>query len=207
MAPFLAAWSSGTVGTGSASVIYSDPNIPGPARRLFVNASGDQVNSYGYFVCQGPLAAGQLHVLEWEMNGTDLIGTPALVCQAGFLHDESAEPSGEDYIKFYKSSANANWQFMTQGTTSQQSDTGVAPTAFQRFRIEAYGSGYPGGTRALGYINGTLVAEHTTATAMPANDLAGIVFFLKATGVLTNKQVVISPVRYWGRRFVSDDAL
>jgi hypothetical protein len=205
VAPYLASWSSG--GTGTATVITTDPNIPGPARRLFVNASGQQINSYGYFVCQGPLAPGQLHVLEWEMSSSDLVGTPQLVCQAGFIHDESAEPSGEDYIKFYKSSASANWQFMTQGSTAQSTDTGVPPSAFQRFRIEAYGSAWPGGTRALGYINGVLVAEHTTSTAMPADDLAGIVFFLKATGVLTNKQVIISPVRYWGRRFVSDDAL
>lgn len=204
--PMLASWTVGIAGTATATTIYSDANIPGPARQLFVNANADRVTNYGWQVLQGPLYSNQVHVLEFELSGPDLLGTPGLVFQAGFIHDETAEPSGEDYIKFYKSSANANWMFQTQGTTSQSTNTGVAAgAALNKFRIEAYGPGCPGGTRALGFIDGVLVAEH--ASNLPANDLAPIVVFLKATAVLTNKSVVISPVRYTSARYLADDAL
>jgi len=206
--PFLAAWGSPVVGTGSNSVVTSNTDIKGPARRLFVNANADKATSFGYRVFDGSNWSTQELVLEFELSCVDLAGLPFLVFQGGFLHDESSDISTEDFIKISKTSASANWFFLTRGSTAGAgplTDTGIAAGGLQRFRIEAYGSSTPGGKRALCYINGVLVAE--LAAFLPDSLPMAVSFYMKATGVVTNKEVIVSPVRLSVTRYLADDAL
>lgn len=206
--PMDTAWFSLASGTGSNSIVYDDVNIPGPAQRQFVNASGDRAGSYTGFITPRPMPATQVHVVEWELSCADLAGTPALQWQAGFLHDEGGDPSSENYAKFSKTSASANWFLNTQGngTGAGSSDTGVAAGGLQRFRLEYYGAAFPGGVRVLGYINGSLVAQRT-ANLPDASQSMSLSFAFKATGIVTNKKVILSPVTYNVARILSDDAL
>jgi hypothetical protein len=207
IAPMTAAWSSLATGTGTNTIIDDDPNIEGHAQRQFVNANGDRAGSHAGTVFRPPII-NQIHVVEFELSCADLAGTPVLQWQGGFMHDEGGDPSSDNYIKISKTSASANWFLNTQGfgTGAGSADTGVAAGGLQRFRLEYYGSGVPGGTRAICYINGSLVAERTT-NLMDSSQSVALSFAFKATGVIANKQVVLSPVTYTVARYPSDDAL
>jgi hypothetical protein len=206
--PMSTAWTAHTVGTGTNTIIDSDPNIEGNAQRQFVNANGDRAGSHSGSVFRPP-SINQIHVVEYELSCADLTGTPVLQWQGGFMHDEGGDPSSQNYIKFSKTSASANWFLNTQAggpSIPGLTDTGVAAGGFQRFRLEYYGSATPGGSRALGYINGALVAQRTTELPDSTQSMP-LSFAFKATGVIANKQVILSPVTYIVARYVSDDAL
>jgi hypothetical protein len=208
MPPMDTAWFSLASGSGSNTIVYSDANIPGPAQQQFVNANGDRAGAYTGFITSAPMATNQVHVIEWELSCADLAGTPALQWQGGFMHDEGGDPTSENYAKFSKTSASANWFLKTQGngTGTNSVDTGIAAGGLQRFRLEYYGSGRPGGLRCIGYINGVLVAM--SSTNMPdASQSMSLSFAFKATAVITNKKVILSPVTYTVSRILSDDAL
>lgn len=206
--PMSTAWSSLALGTGTNSIIFDDANIPGPAQQQVVNANGDRAGSFTGFIVSKPMATNQIHVIEWELSCSDLTGTPDLQWQGGFMHDEGGDPSTENYTKFSKTSASANWFLNTQGngTGSGSTDTGIAAGGFQRFRLEYYGSGTPGGLRAIGYINGALVAQRS-ANMPDATQNMSLSFAFKATSVITTKQVILSPVTYTVARYLADDAL
>ena len=90
------------------------------------------------------------------------IGANNLTIAAGCSVGTSGNFSG---ALFWKASANTNWQCKTDnGAATTTTDSGVPPVAntFQRLRIDFYGSGVTGGLRTLFYIDGTIVASHTT---------------------------------------------
>ena len=206
--PMTTAWSSHVSGTGTNSDgdIYST-RIPGTTQLQTVNANGDRAGSHSLWVFNSQFVTNQVHVLEFELDCADLIGTPDLQFQAGFMHDEGGDPTSEDYIKISKTSASANWFFNVQKSSggSTSTDTTVVVGNFHRFRIEYYGSAMPGGARALCYIDGVLRVQQTSN--LPDTQGIPISSALKATGVLTNKKVWVSPIRYTATRYLADDAL
>ena len=207
LAPFLAAWSAAVSGTATATTILSNTAIQGPARRLFVPASSDQANANQGNVIQANNTSNQIHVVEWEMD-TDTVGFGPVTFEGGFRHDETAIPSSEDAVKVHSSSSAANYQFITTGTVAGtgSSDTGVPVGGFHRFRIEWYGSATPGGARAICYIDGVLRAERTTFLPDSAGLTMAVAFSLRNI-ISVAKYVVLSPVRYTGTRYLSEDAL
>ena len=207
LAPSLAAWSASVSGTATATTILSNTAIQGPARRLFVPASSDQANAYQANVIQASNTSNQIHVVEWEMD-TDTVGFGPVTFEGGFRHDETAIPSSEDAVKVHSSSSAANYQFITTGTVAGtgSSDTGVPVGGFHRFRIEWYGSATPGGARAICYIDGVLRAERTTFLPDSAGLTMSVAFSLKNI-ISVAKYAVLSPVRYTGTRYLSEDAL
>lgn len=206
-APMATAWSSLATGTGTNTIINSDSSIPGPVQRQFVNANGDRAGSYAASVWY-TATTNAIRVVEFELSCADLAGVPVLQYQAGFMHDEGGDPSPDNYVKISKTSASANWFFNTQGfgTGAGSNDTGIPAGGLQRFRVEIYESATPGGARALCYINGALVAERV-ANLPDASQSMSLSFAFKATGVIANKQVILSPVTFTTTRYLSDDAL
>lgn len=206
LAPMSTTWSSLATGTGTNTIILNDPNIGGAAQRQFVNANGDRAGSYTGNALYWP-QINQVRVVEFELSCADLAGVPALQYQAGFMHDEGGDPSGENSIKMSKTSASANWFLKTSDDASSgETDTGIPAGGLQKFRLEVYGSATPGGERALLYINGVLGAQRT-ATFPNSSQIMALSFAFKATGVISNKQVILSPVTYTTARYLSDDAL
>jgi hypothetical protein len=203
--PNLAAWTNSVAGGGTNTVVVDgDPGLiaggallVGPTLRQSVVANNDRATRYLGGIFQGPWPKSfNYHELTFALQCDDLAGTPGLVYQAGFIHDETAEPSGEDYIKLYKSSASANWFFRSQGTTSSDVDTGVPAGGLQRFRIAVRGATFVHPNVAELYIDDVLVA--TINADFPADDQFGVVFYLKSTGA-ANSDVYVGPVwlRSW----------
>ena len=117
------------------------------------------------------------------------------------MHDESPDPSTEDFVMIYKSKASAKWIFRTGSPDGAQTttDAGVAPSGVQRMRIETYGSGWPGGARALLYINDALKATHTTN--LPADDeMKVFVGFANDEMLVADVDVYVSPMTFLARR-------
>lgn len=112
------------------------------------------------------------------------------------LHATPTVGAVDHGVGFYKTPSSSNWFAKTNDGTSTNTDTGVAVSgSFQHLRIELYGSSTAGGARALFYIDGSLVATHTT-NIPAANDDLYVETMLKntnATGAATT--VVVGPVR------------
>jgi len=208
MPPMLTAWSTLASSGGTNTQVFSDANIPGPAMQLFIANSSSRAGWFTGFITSAPMGTNQLHMIEWELSCAALVGTPNIQMQMGFMHDESGDPTSENYAKFSKTSASANWFLNTQGNTTGTNtvNTGIAAGGLQRFRLEYYGNGLPGGLRCIGYINGALVAM--SASNMPdSSQSMSLSFAMKATGTVSNQSVVLSPISYTVARYLADDAL
>jgi hypothetical protein len=207
--PTFSAWSSSVNGTGTNTAV-TDPAANKPsvwlAQAVVANADRAVMHLENQRPAKGPWNADMMCVIEWDVDATDLAGTPSLVYQGGLCHDEVTEPSNEDAIKFYKTSGSANWKFQTtaSGASNTNTDTTVAATGIQRLRIDMYGANWPGGARAQAFINGVLVAENTTN--LPANLPMSLLTYLKSTGA-TNKTVYVSPMTARFYRRLTDDAV
>lgn len=196
----------GNTGSGFDSASYA-AYLDGPGAQLGVQVNNDTTFFEGAYQFATPLHASAISVLEWEVSGAALAGTPPLTMEMGWKHDQ-ALPSTEDYVKFAKTSASANWQFMTRSTAlTFTADTGVAAGGVQRFRIEWYGNSHPGGDRVLAFINGVLVAENADATRLPDSDPMPVSVIFKATGASGIVTVTVSPFVHNYRRILSDDAV
>jgi hypothetical protein len=210
LAPMAASWNSLVLGTGSNFIGFSDSLIEGPVQHQIVAAPSDRAGSYVPSRIFSPPIVNQVHVVEYELNATDLAGTPNLQWQGGFMHDEIGDPSSENFAKLSKTSASPNWFLKTRGGSTTGAgaslDTGIAAGGLQRFRLEAYGSAMPGGARVLAYINGLLVAE-STSSLMDNSQEVTLSFSFKAGAIAGSKQVVLSPVTYTVARHLSDDSL
>lgn len=211
LAPMAASWNTLTSGAGTTSIVVNDVLIEGPAQKQMVLMGGNRAGSYVSSRILNPPIVNQVHVVEYELNATDLAGTPNLQWQGGFMHDQIGDPSTDNFAKLSKTFASANWFLKTRGgpTTGAGAslDTGIAAGGLQRFRLEAYGSALPGGARVLAYINGALVAE-SASSLMDSSQEVTLAFVLEATGVISGaKQATLSPVTYTVARYLSDDAL
>lgn len=193
-------------GTAVVNVSY-DVFKKGPGVSMLVAANNDSIFFESGYLFGTTVDGDHVSILEWEIDTSgNLTGTPGLTVEAGYKHDQSL-PSTEDYVKFSKTSASANWQFMTRSTALTFSqDTGVTATGVQRFRIEWYGANHPGGARALGYIDGVLVGECADATKLPDADPMPMSMIYKSTGA-TIKSIAVSPFVHRRRRWLADDAV
>jgi hypothetical protein len=197
--PNFAAWSSSVVGGATNVAALHSEGLSGPVLRQTVVANNDRASKYlpnvllGDNTPSGTFLSFRIYELTFELDTADLVGTPNLVYQAGFIHDESAEPSTEDFIKIYKSSASPNWFFRSRGPGETNVDTGIAVSGgVQRFKIYLRGSSFTNNRRARLYIDDTFAAEISDAN-FPQDDAMTIAFYLKSTGA-TNSSVDVSPV-------------
>lgn len=161
-----------TSGTGIVS--FGDPSAAvTPSHRFLYIIPGDTLNDYGYIYQRGACQysdalsfAIQFPVkLESATMGTKC-GVHLGWCTPGNLPNQLGPGTAADYAVFYLA-ATGNWFAATRGSagTPTTTDTGVAPSTTEtRFRIEFHGATVADNTtRAVRfYINGTLVATHTT---------------------------------------------
>lgn len=200
-----AAWSPNVLLLGAHSVGPGVFNL-NPGALLVVSGTGDAAYNASPPLFVAPLLNEQIKVLEWASITDDLAGTPTLSFELGFKADQNI-PSATHYVKVSKTSASANWQFMTRGIGAFTADTGVAATGLQRFRIEWYGVGMPGAGRALLFIDGVLVSESPSALALPAAGALPISYILKYDAGATGKEVRVGPITYLSRFFLADPAI
>lgn len=127
-----------------------------------------------------------------------------------------ADPDAtQDFIGFKRiDSINSNWHAVTRfgGLPGTVTDTGVAiatgspfPTSWDRLRVEWHGATVAdNGTRAVRfYVNGALVATHTTNLPIDKN-FNIIVGDTHATGVANNVDFYVGPMRLRGNIFALD---
>jgi hypothetical protein len=203
-APMLAAWTTGAANGGTVTkVVNPSANKMGVWLRIRApGGSNAHSSKFSETVCGGPWPSTMLAVLEFDIDASALVGKD-VQAKFGLVHDESPNPSTEDFVMIYKSNASANWIFRTgsPGGTQTTTDTGVAPSGVQRMRIETYGSRWPGRARALLYINDALEATHTTN--LPADDemklFAG---FANDEVLVADVDVYVSPMTFLARRLV-----
>ncbi len=206
IAPMLAAWTE--VSTGAASnnaELGYNGLMPGVWLRHTVVADTEIASERSPRLVSGATYQGVIAVLECTIDAGDLAGTPALVYQFGLIHDESVEPSTEDFVKVYKTAASANWFFKSYGSTAvggTDVDTGVPATGHQRIRIELHGANAPGGARAQCWIDGTMVGDITAL--LPDTQEMLVMSYLRSTGAV-NKNVYVSPINITLNRVLTDD--
>jgi hypothetical protein len=123
------------------------------------------------------------------------VGANNYTARVGFSANNlsSAHPGG---YYFSKASTDTNWQCVCDdGTTTNSSDSGVAPVAgtVQILRIEYYGSGTVFGQRTVVFkINGAIVKTLTTNVYN-----GGVVFFqiyATATNTISQQSIGVGPV-------------
>ena len=205
---FASGWGYSNGGTSHTAPSLIGPNIKGPQLVLGVVANADLTYFFSPYVISsqsGAWPTNMIHVLEFEIDATDLTGTPNLSLEMGFRQGGGV-PQTNDHIAISKTSASANWFFKTRNNAGGPTtvNTTVAAGGVQRFRIEVYTGGTPGGARALCFIDGVLRAE-ITAT-LPDTDNLAINGGLLSTGA-TNKIVPVSPISYRASRYLADDAV
>lgn len=205
---FSEGFAGSVVGTGTLTTGLNVAGKPGTWLRQTVVANGDQSNITAPTWASGSPAwpADLAAVWEFSIDGSALAGTPGLVFSLGFKHDAVAALTGEDSICLHKTSASANWRLATdQGgapNVQTSTDTGVPVSGIQRFRLEAMGSGWPGGQRVVLYIDGEAVAVNTTG--WPNSQAMYFGTWLTSTGA-TNQSVYVSPIDLRLIHRLSDD--
>lgn len=205
---YASGWGYDNGGASTTAPALVGPNIKGPQLILAVAAAPDLTYFFSPFVISaqgGAWPQNMVHVVEFEVDATDLAGTPGLSFEVGFRNG-GAVPQTNDHIALSKTSASANWFFKTRNNAGGPTtvNTTVAAAGVQRFRIEVYTTGSAGGARALCFIDGTLRAE-ITATLPDTNNIL-ISGGLTSTGAL-NKTVPVSPIVYRAFRTLADDAV
>ena len=155
-----------------------------------------------------PTAGGSAHVLEFEVDATELEGTtlPALFF-AGVSH-LGAYDNNRGCVGFLKTDGSGNWFTMNCAGAPGPvtlTDTGVAvsSTLTHRMRLEWVGVDYDDGPYAKFYIDGDLV--HTALAGLPNDptDEMYVTFDLFQTGA-GNPFVWVSPFNYRHARTVED---
>jgi hypothetical protein len=125
-------------------------------------------------------------VMEWEYSPTNVNVITDCSAVTGWFYTTGFGAGIADLgLWIGKRSTDTNWQlagFQYTGgpvdywvqalATGTIVDTGITyGSSRQRMRLESHGSSAPGGRRALAYINGSLVAEITTAGSLPISDM------------------------------------
>lgn len=203
-------FSGSIVGTGVVTSPLNETGRPGHWLRLQVVANTDQARMTASTLMSGnpPFPADIAYVVEFDVDGTALVGTPSLVFSAGFKHDAVAALTSEDSICLHKQAASANWKLVNDQSNAPNAqiitDTGIAVSGIQRFRLEAFGSNWPGGQRSLLYINGACVAQNTTG--WPNGQAMNFGAWLTSTGAV-NQSVYVSTMDIRMIRRLSDDRL
>jgi hypothetical protein len=203
-APMLDAWTTGASNGGTVTKVVN-PAANKMGVWLLIRAPGGanaHASKYSETVCGGPWPSTMLAVLEFDIDASALVEKD-VQAKFGLVHDEGLFPSTEDFVMIYKSKASPNWIFRTGSPdgTQKTTNTGVAPSGVQRMRIETYGSGWPGGARALLYINDALEATHTTN--LPADDEMKVFAGFANNGVVgADVDVYVSPMTFLMRRLV-----
>lgn len=183
-------------GATFTTVINAAANKPGLWAKM--SAAGDAaaaVRKYGEQIVGGPWPASLFTAMEFRVDAASIAGTDDYIAVFGFVHDESTDPFTEDAFAIRKDAASANWKFETSasGGSVTSTNTGVAPSGVQLMRIEMYGSGWPGGARALLYIDDVLKATHTTN--LPAGQqMRPFVGFDNDDTDVAVKDIYLSPV-------------
>jgi len=125
------------------------------------------------------------------------------------LTDGSAFPSPQSGVYFAKGAT--NWQAVTvRDGSATSTDTGIAVTVnvFYRMRIDLYGGGASDDTiaRALFFIDGALVANHTANLPMGGTDLDLMTTFgLYNTGTHGSPpHLYVGPVKYRQNMWAGD---
>ncbi len=198
-------------GTGTVTGDFNgSANRPGAWLKQTVVANTDQARMTAPTLGTGSPAWPANYAIIWEcsIDATALQGTPSLVFSMGLKHDAVAALTSEDSICLHKQAASANWKLVTDQSSAPDAqiitDTGIAVSGIQHFRLEAFGSGFPGGQRALLYIDGVCVAQNTTG--WPNGQAMNFGSWLTSTGA-TNQSVYISPVDITMLRAQSDNRL
>jgi len=151
-----------------------------------------------------PCDSKTVHLMEWECDTTELVGTPGLTFAAGFSNGGAVT----DAVSVEKTSASANYFLRTTngtGPTTTNTNTNVAAASgVTRFTLLWFGSAVDsGGQRAELYINGALVATNTT------NMPSGVIDFSPTIGLLstgaTTSTMHVSPLRYLSVRYLFGD--
>jgi hypothetical protein len=196
-------WNSALTGTGVISLI-SNATTGGMGARVNLPANADAVSvGMAVEVLTAPCPANMLHILEWELDTTELVGTPGLTFVAGF----GSLNGTNDTVGIEKTSASANYFLRTTSTTGPATgttDTGIAAASgITRFTLMWYGASVDSsGARAELYINNVLVATRTTT--LPTTDAMGFLMSFTSTGATTSL-FDISPVCYRGVRYLLTD--
>jgi hypothetical protein len=97
---------------------------------------------------------------------------------------------------FIRRSTDTNWQAVTcNGASNTVTNTGVAPAnnTVQRLRIEIYGSSTYRGAAVLFFINGALVATHTTNLPTTSTGMRWVAEQKKSTAG-SDTYIIISPL-------------
>lgn len=197
LAPNLAAWTEHEANGASVTMdMGTATSRQGPWLKLAV--PGDSAAAGGIYsqsVMRAAFDTTNLRaVMEFSVDSTAIAGTGAYTFHVGLVHDETLETSTEDYVKIVKNSTSANWLFKTRDDVSETStNTGVAATGVQRFRIMLYGSAQTGGARAECYIDNVLVATNT-ANLPNTETLALSTLFYNNTVLIATVNVYVSPI-------------
>lgn len=201
-------WSAQLTATGTVSAI-TNPTTGGLGAQVNLPANADEVKLFTSTMVTAPNPAQLLNLLEWEMDTTELVGTPGLTWRAGFSAGTLSGVSStvDDTVVVEKTSASANYFLRTTtGSTSTTgtTDSGVAAASgVTRFRIMWFGSSVDsGGARVELYINDALVATRTTT--QPNNGAMNLAMQWLSTGATTSL-FDLSPVQYGGMRRVFTD--
>lgn len=175
-----------------------------PGWSLFTTANADRAAFNGTTLVDNPCNAKMLHILEYEVDSTDLTGTPALTMHHGFRHDLLI--GTEDTACFAKTSASANWFARTSNNNvATETDTGIAATGVQRFTIMWWGATISptAAQKVEYYIDGALVATNTANLPAQTSEDLGPAFVLLSTGATDDRTVRVSPVKYYGVRYLA----
>jgi hypothetical protein len=137
-------------------------------------------------------------VLEWAAS-LSIVGANNYTYNMGFANGTmgSANPGG---AFFQKTSAQTNWQCVTNNAGASQStiiDSGVAPVAGvpNNFRIEHYGAGSTvGATTIKFYIDNALVATSNIVSAVHSTSPVKIQFAATATATATAQTLQLGHV-------------
>jgi len=143
--------------------------------------------------------------VELEIHSPDPTGVIMLF---GFFRIVNLQENG---MYFYRDNAVPGWAARTHlrsYPTVTETLTGITPVAnvTQRFRMEWYGANMPGGSRVLFYIDGALVAEHTTNITIAADQMP-LFIDIADNGAGAERTMVVGPVVTYRNRRKSDDLL
>jgi hypothetical protein len=186
-----APWASVTNGTG-ANVVFTVPGGGNARFGLATHGTGSTSTGRSFIGSNNQDAmefTGGAHVFETSITCVSNVSTATerYILYAGFFESLTATPAEGAYFRYSDDVNGGDWECVTvSASTETLTDSNVAVTAgtFNKLRIEVNGAG----TEAKFYIDGTLVATHTTN--MPGStDRLGVGVNMRKTVGTTARQI------------------
>jgi hypothetical protein len=186
-----APWASVTNGTG-ANVVFTVPGGGNARFGLATHGTGSTSTGRSFIGSNNQDAmefTGGAHVFETAITCVSNVSTSTerYILYAGFFESLTATPAEGAYFRYSDDVNGGDWECVTvSASTETLTDSNVAVTAgtFNKLRIEVNGAG----TEAKFYIDGTLVATHTTN--MPGStDRLGVGVNMRKTVGTTTRQI------------------